>query len=37
MLTNLNPLGFGKRISKNDVLNVMTCPSVTVVAVMDVK
>jgi hypothetical protein len=37
MLTNLNPLGFGKRIFRNDVVNVMTCPSVTVVAVMDVK
>jgi hypothetical protein len=37
MLTNLNPLGFAKRIFRNDVVNVMTYPSVTVVAVMGVK
>jgi hypothetical protein len=31
-LTNSNPLGCGQKDFKNDVLNDVTCPSVTLVA-----
>jgi hypothetical protein len=34
-LTNSNPLGGGQKDFKNDVINDVTCPSVTLVAVMD--
>jgi hypothetical protein len=36
-LTNSNPLGYGKKDFKNDVLNDVTCPSVTLVTIMDAK
>jgi hypothetical protein len=35
-LTNSNPLGCGQKDFKNDVLlNDVTCPSVTLIAIMD--
>jgi hypothetical protein len=35
LLTNSNLLSCGQKDFKNDVLNYVTCPSVTLVAIMD--
>jgi hypothetical protein len=36
-LTTSNPLGCGQKDFKNDELNDVTCPSVTLVTIMDVN
>jgi hypothetical protein len=36
-LTNSDPIGCGQKDFNNDVLNDVTCPSVTLVAIMDVN